>query len=95
MARRKDDWPSTLFDAWSLGLEASAVIGLRSLVLASGGAKAQAEAVRMTTEKAAAVADLGLRFWTGGLPQAPEAATKAVIRHYRAKVRANRRRLGR
>ncbi|MBI1685483.1 hypothetical protein [Caulobacter hibisci] len=95
MARRKDDWSSTMLDAWALGMEASAVIGLRTMVLAGGGAKAQTEAVRMTTEKMAAAADIGLKFWTGGLPQAPEAATAAVVKHYRAKVRANRRRLGR
>lgn len=94
MARRKDDWPSTMMDAWALGLEASSVIGLRTMVLAGGGAKAQAEAVRMTTEKMAAAADIGLKFWTGGLPQAPDAATRAVVKHYRAKVRANRKRLG-
>ncbi len=93
MARRKDDWPSTMFDAWALGMEASAVIGLRTMVLAGGGARAQSEAIRMTTEKMAAAADVGLKFWTGGLPQAPDAATRAVIRDYRTKVRANRRRL--
>lgn len=95
MARKKDDWPSTLLNAWALGMEASTVIGLRTMVLAGGGAKAQAEAMRMTTEKMAAAADIGLKFWTGGLPQAPEGAAGAIVRHYRAKVRANRRRLGR
>ncbi|WP_199228418.1 MULTISPECIES: hypothetical protein [unclassified Caulobacter] len=93
MARRKEDWPSTMLDAWALGMEASAVIGLRTMVLAGGGARAQSEAIRMTTEKMAAAADVGLKFWTGGLPQAPDAATRAVIRDYRTKVRANRRRL--
>ncbi|PXA88075.1 hypothetical protein DMC25_11560 [Caulobacter sp. D4A] len=82
-----------MLDAWALGMEASAVIGLRTMVLAGGGARAQSEAIRMTTEKMAAAADVGLKFWTGGLPQAPDAATRAVIRDYRTKVRANRRRL--
>ncbi|MFT4253899.1 MAG: hypothetical protein QM608_15615 [Caulobacter sp.] len=93
MARRKQDWPSTMLDAWALGLEASAVIGLRTMVLVGGGARAQAEVVRMTTEKMAAAADVSLKFWTGDLPRAPDAATRAVVKHYRAKVRANRRRL--
>lgn len=95
MTRRKEDWPATLMNAWALGLEASTVIGLRTMVLAGGGAKAQAEAVRMTTEKITAAADIGLSFWTGGLPMAPDRATRAVVKRYRAKVRANRRRLSR
>lgn len=47
--------PSTWFriglGAWSLGVEASLVVGLRTMTLAMGGAAARAEANRMVAEK--------------------------------------------
>ena len=69
---------------WALlAAESQQVILLRMMKLAGGGAAAEAEAVRMTTEKVTAMAEAGLKLATGG----------DVVRLYRRKVRANRRRL--
>jgi hypothetical protein len=46
-----DPWISFGLKAWQLGLEAQNVIALRLLRLAAGGARAEAEASRMVTEK--------------------------------------------
>jgi hypothetical protein len=93
MARRKNPWVALGFDAWMLGLEASTVIGLRTLKLAAGGDSAAAEATRMVSEKLAAAAELQALAATGALGMtAPRAAAKTLA-HYRRKVRANRRRL--
>jgi hypothetical protein len=47
-------------DAVMLGLEAQRVIGLRLIKLSGGGPAAQAEALRMLSEKTAALAEAGL-----------------------------------
>jgi hypothetical protein len=44
-------WFRAGFYAWSLGLEASSVIALRTLKIAIGGPTAEAEARRMVSEK--------------------------------------------
>ena len=46
-----DPWISFGLKAWQLGLEAQNVIALRLLRLAAGGARAEAEASRMVTER--------------------------------------------
>jgi hypothetical protein len=81
------------FEAWRLGLEASAVIGLRSARLAVGDARAVAEADLMIREKIASAMELGGQALGGRLGATPEAATSRVLTHYRRKVRANLRRL--
>lgn len=91
--RRGNPWLGIGLDAWRLGLEASAVIGLRSLRIAQGGASGRAEAKRMVSEKVAAAADLQVRALTGGLGATPASASARTIAHYRRKVNANRRRL--
>ncbi|MGA0600284.1 hypothetical protein ACO2Q3_06210 [Caulobacter sp. KR2-114] len=90
---RGNPWLGIGLDAWSLGLEASAVIGLRTLKLAQGGADGRAEAERMVSEKVAAAASLQMRALTGGLGGTPASVSARTIAHYRRKVRANRRRL--
>src|ERR1700743_261094 len=65
--RRGNPWFGIGFDAWTLGLEASAVIGLRAMKIAQGGAASQAEAERMVSEKVQAALDLQLSALTGGL----------------------------
>lgn len=92
MARRKS-WMRLSIDAWALGFEASAVIGLRTLKLAAGGAAADEEARRMVSEKVQAGMELQRRALTGGLGSDPAAMTAKALAHYRRKVRANRRRL--
>lgn len=91
--RPRNPWIGLSMDAWTMGLEASAVIGLRTLKMAAGGAEAQAEAQRMVSEKTAAAMELAVRAMTGGLGASPAAAAAGAVSHYRRKVRANRRRL--
>jgi hypothetical protein len=90
---RSSPWLGVGFDAFSLGLEAASVIALRSLTLAGGGARAQAEAVRMVAEKAEAATALAMRAALGDLGTTPAAAASKTMRHYRRRVRRNRRRL--
>jgi hypothetical protein len=80
-------------DAWRLGMEASAVIGLRTMKIAAGGTEGQAESVRMVTEKIDSLWTLQTSAMTGGLGSTPQRAAAKTIAHYRRKVRANRRRL--
>jgi hypothetical protein len=80
-------------DAWTLGFEASAVIGLRTLKLAAGGRAAEAEAERMVAEKVQSALTLQQRALAGGLGLNPAGAAAKALAHYRRKVRANRRRL--
>jgi hypothetical protein len=77
----------------ALGMEASAVIGLRTVKLAKGGRAAKTEARRMVAEKLRAAMELQALAMTGSLGgDAPTAATR-TLRHYAPKVRANLRRL--
>lgn len=93
MARRKDPWAGLALDAWTLGLEASAVVGLRMMKLAAGGAAAQAEAQLMVGEKLAAGMALPMLAMTGQLGASGPAIASGSLAHLRRKVRANRRRL--
>ncbi|NIJ22107.1 hypothetical protein FHS95_003818 [Sphingomonas naasensis] len=87
-------WASAGIDAWALGMEASAVIGLRVMRMATGGADAAAEAQLMVSEKMQAALELQTAMVTGQLGNTPLASTRKTIRHYRRKVKANRKRLG-
>lgn len=93
MARR-NSWMTASMDAWRLGIEASAVIGLRTMKIAAGGTEAQAEANRMVAEKIESLWSLQASAMTGALGSTPQRAAAKTIAHYRRKVRANRRRLG-
>ena len=73
-------------DAVMLGLETQRVVGLRLMKLSRGGRAAEAEALRMVTEKPSALAEAGMTFARGG-------SAETVIRRYRTHVRANKRRL--
>lgn len=90
---RRNPWLRLGFSAWSLGMEASSVIALRTLKILSGGAAGNAEARRMVDEKIQAGLDLQSTALTGGLGLTPHGAAEKVVAHYRRKVRANRRRL--
>jgi hypothetical protein len=81
-------WLGLGFATAQLQFEAQRVIALRMAKLAAGGAAAQAEALRMVSEKSAAAAEAAMIVATGGTP-------KKVIRRYRTRVRANARRLAR
>jgi hypothetical protein len=90
---RLDPWFGLGLDAWALGVESAAVIGLRTLRLAAGGAAARAEALRMVQEKVGAGLDLQARAMTGALGLSPSRAAAQTVRHYRRRVRSNLRRL--
>jgi len=93
MARRKDPWTGMVWDAWAMGLEASTVIGLRTMKIAAGGAAAQAEIDLMVGEKMTAAMTLPMLAMTGQLGTNGPAVAAGSISHLRKKVRANRRRL--
>jgi hypothetical protein len=86
-------WLRAGFKAWSLGLEASSVIALRTLKMATGGTDAEAEARRMVREKIEAGLALQVLAATGGLGLTPYTAAVRTMAHYGRKVQANRRRL--
>jgi hypothetical protein len=93
MSRSRNPWLGVGLSAWLLGLEASAVIALRTLKIAAGGPAAEAETRSMVREKIEAGLELQVLALTGGLgATAHEAAAKSLA-HYRRRVRANRRRL--
>ena len=91
---RSPDWMKLAMDSWSLGLEASTVVGMRLLKLSQGGPAAATEAERMVREKFEAAADLGALAFTGRLGTTSESAAAKTVGHFRKKVRANRKRLG-
>jgi len=88
-------WIAIGLDAWLLGAEASTVIALRSARLAVGGAAAWVEAERMVSEKSAAHFALGMALVSGSMGTSAEGIARGTVRHYRRRVRANRRRLAR
>jgi hypothetical protein len=88
-------WLAVGMQAWALGAEASAVIALRALKLAAGGAQAEREARRMVTEKMDTALDVQQAALSGALGVSPATVAKQAVRRYRRKVRANRRRLSR
>ena len=95
--RRRHATPVTPFSlawqAWSLGMEASWVIALRSMKLAAGGPLAMAETQRMFAEKAASALTLQGMAVSGALGGSGPAVASRAMKHYSGKVRANSRRL--
>lgn len=90
---RKNPWLRLGFNIWALGIDASAVIALRSLKILSKSAAGKAEARRMINEKIQAGLALQSAALTGSLGLTPHGAASKTVAHYRRKVRANRRRL--
>ena len=86
-------WASAGLDAWTLGVDASAVIGLRLAKIAVGDAEAGREARLMVAEKMEAAVEIQTGLMTGRFGQTPLSGTQGVLRHYGRKVRANKRRL--
>ena len=76
----------TWWDLGTLAVESQQVMWLRYLRLAAGGSKASAETRRMVSEKVAIAAQAGIGLMLGDAPG-------RVVKRYRKKVRANRRRL--
>lgn len=93
MPKARNPWTRLSWDAWMLGAEAASVMTLRGLKLATGGDPSGRETRLMVSEKVDAAQVLGALALTGSLGlTAPEALDK-TLKHYRRKVRANRRRL--
>jgi hypothetical protein len=89
----KNPWVRFGDDAWSFGLEASSVIGLRASRIAAGGAGADAESRLMIREKLEAGWYLQTKALTGALGVTPHRMMSGTLAHYRRKVRLNHRRL--
>ena len=90
---RANPWFGIGWDAWRLGMDAGAVIGLRTLKIAQGGEAGRAEAERMVSEKVQAGVALQTLAMTGGLGVTAASASARTLAHYRRRVNANRRRL--
>lgn len=75
-------------DMFMLGVEAQQVVWLRAMRIAAGGKAGEREAIRMVAEKATAAGEAALSL-AGGR------SMEGLVRGYRRKVRANRRRLSR
>lgn len=89
------EWMEIAAATTALGVESAGVIGLRAAGAALGGSKAAEEAWRMWSEKIIALAELQARLLTGSLGGTPASAARETLKHYRRKVAANQRRLGR
>jgi hypothetical protein len=87
------DWFGLSVSAARLSIESQAVIGLRLMRLAAGGAHAEAEAVRMFSEKAAAMVEAQFDLARGLMTGRAHLGPKRTLALYRKRVRANRRRL--
>ena len=92
--KHSNSWFALGTNMWTLGLEASQVMGLRGLKIATGAAT-QREICQMVEEKVEAGLALQALALTGGLGLTPQSAAAKTLAHYRRKVRANRRRLTR
>jgi hypothetical protein len=93
--RMINPWVRIGFNAWLLGVEASSVIGLRVLKIAAGGPAAEAESRLMFREKFEAGWTLQGMALAGALGLTAHRSTARTLAHFRRKVRANQRRLGR
>ena len=87
-------WMHAGLDAWSLGMEASQVAGMRIARVAMGGRGANDEVRLMVSEKVESLFELQTALVTGQLGTTPLGGTRKVLRHYSRKVKANRKRLG-
>jgi hypothetical protein len=87
-------WISLGMKAWQIGFEAQNVTALRMLRLAAGGARAEAEASRMVTEKILAAGEAQMAAAAAAMRgHKKHVVAGKAINVYRKRVRANRRRL--
>ncbi|MES2336703.1 MAG: hypothetical protein V4537_01250 [Pseudomonadota bacterium] len=87
-------WATAGFDAWMLGWQSAAVMGLRTAKIASGGDPDGTETRLMFAEKIETLVELQTKLMTGGMGTTPLSGSQATLKVYRRKVAANRRRLG-
>ena len=89
-------WLELSLKAVQMGMEAQSVIALRMLRLATGGARMEAEASRMVTEKVAAAAEAQVVAAVSALSgRSPHVVVSKAPRVVKKRVRANKRRLSR
>jgi hypothetical protein len=93
MAARRDPWLGLGADLARLGMEASAVAGLRMFHLASGAGDAPREMALMVSEKAHAAWDAQFLVAKSLMAGRPDLAAQRTVALYRRRVQANRRRL--
>ncbi len=86
-------WSKIMIDSTLMGMDAWAVMGLRTMKIMTGGRGAEREAQRMVGEKLAAGFEYAAAL-SGGTIRTPEAAARKAVAIAGGKVRANRRRLG-
>lgn len=90
---RRNAWLFAGYNLWALGMESAAVMTMRGLKVAAGGAAAEAEMQRMVSEKMQAGLDLQALALRGALGATMPELVSKTTKHYRKRVRANRRRL--
>lgn len=90
---RRNAWLFAGYDLWALGMESAAVMTMRGMKVALGGAAATAEMQRMVSEKVQAGIDLQALALSGGLGRTMPDLVSKTTKHYRTRVRANHRRL--
>ena len=89
-------WLELSLKALQMGMEAQSVIALRMLRLATGGARMEAEASRMVTDKVAAAAEAQAVAAVSALSgRSPHVVVSKAPRVVKKRVRANKRRLSR
>jgi hypothetical protein len=89
-------WFSLMFKTVQLGVEAQSVIALRMMRLAAGGAPGAAEARRMVADKIAAGVEAGnVAASSVALGRKNTVVAGKVLRVFKKRVRANKRRLSR
>jgi hypothetical protein len=91
-----NNWIALSYETARLGWEAQNVIMLRMMRLAMGGAPARKEANRMVQEKIAATGEAAMAAASAAASASPHSkAARRVLRVYKKRVRANKRRLSR
>ena len=89
-------WLALSLKAVQMGMEAQNVIALRMLRLATGGARMEAEASRMVTDRVAAAAEAQAVAAVSALSgRSPHVVVSKAPRVVKKRVRANKRRLSR
>jgi hypothetical protein len=92
--RAWNDWCALSFNAAQLAWDAQSVIALRLMRIATPGARGQSEARRMVTEKVAALAEAQTAAAVAVVKgESSHHVAKKVLRVYKKRVGANRRRL--
>jgi hypothetical protein len=88
-------WLALTLQTARLGLDAQQVIALRLMRLSRGGAAGLAEAQLMINDKMAALGEAHLAAASGALSGDGQKLARKVLRVFRKRVRANKKRLSR